>query len=135
MNRPRQASTSPWASTTPPIGVSRSRRGWSAGKPSIGARTSGEALSTNHCWPSALTAADAWVRGRSAGSPARTPTQLAPPQFHCGEPPPAADPSTRRYKIARLWIVGRDVLPLRRAPRHGPAAAAVLLVRDNLCVH
>src|SRR4051812_27324565 len=135
MNRPSTASTSPLLSTMPPIGVSRSRRGCSAGNPSICARMSGDALSRNHCWPSALIAADAWVRARSAVWPARTATQLAQPQSHCGKPPPAADPSTRRYKLARLLVALR-LRDDRRARRLVAAAAAeILLVRADLGVH
>src|SRR5436190_12169964 len=133
MNRPRHASTSPLLSAMPPIGVSRRRRGCRAENASICARTSGEALSRNHCWPSALTAAEAWVRGRSDACPARTPVQLAQPQFHCGEPPPAAEPSTRRCNLARLLVVlGLD---LRRRGRRIAATAKVLLVRADLGVH
>src|SRR5215467_5863285 len=133
MNRPRHASTSPLLSTTPPIGVSRSRRGCSAGNASICARTSGDALSRNHCSPSALTAADAWVRARSDACPARTPTQFAQPQFHCGEPPPAAEPSTRRCKLARFLVARLGLLP--RCGGYVAAAAEILLVRADLGVH
>ena len=38
---------------------------------------------------------NARLRGGTAGSPARARTQFAQPQFHCGRPPPAAEPSTR----------------------------------------
>src|SRR3954470_7406805 len=129
MNSPRHASTSPLLSAMPPIGVSRSWRGCRAGNDSICARTSGDALSRNHCRPSPLTAADACVRGRIDACPARTSVQLAQPQFHCGEPPPAAEPSTRKYKLLRLLVV--DLLSRRRVS----ASAKVLLVRADLGVH
>ena len=44
---------------------------------------------------SALTATDDWVRGTPA--PERTAAHTGQPQFHCGEPPPAAEPSTRSH--------------------------------------
>src|SRR5882672_2172024 len=132
MNRPRHASTSPLLSTIPPIGVSRSRRGCRAGNDSICARMSGDALSRNHWWPSPLTAAEACVRGRIDACPARTSAQLAQPQFHCGEPPPAAEPSTRRCKLDRLLVaLGLDLRPRW----HVTATAKVLLVRTDLGVH
>ena len=43
----------------------------------------------------------------ASGSPARARTALRPPQFHCGRPPPAQDPSTR----------------IRTAPQMRPAAS------------
>ncbi len=67
-------------------------RGCSAGVRSICQRTSGEQLSRNQASPSALTAAEDWVRGLAAGSPARARAQLPQAQFHWGKPPPAADP-------------------------------------------
>src|SRR4051794_24330149 len=48
----------------------------------------------NHCLLlPALTATDDCVRGGPA--PERTATHTGQPQFHCGEPPPAAEPNTR----------------------------------------
>src|SRR5690606_153872 len=44
--------------------------------------------------PSMLTAADDWVRGCRPGTPRRTSAQLRQLQFHCGKPPPAAEPNT-----------------------------------------
>src|SRR5689334_12315176 len=63
-------------------------------------RTSGEALIRNHRRWSALTATDDWVRGTPA--PERTAVHTGQPQFHCGEPPPAAEPSTRSHILAPL---------------------------------
>lgn len=44
--------------------------------------------------PSALTAIDDCVRGRALIVPRRRPSQLRQLQFHCGNPPPADEPST-----------------------------------------
>jgi hypothetical protein len=52
-------------------------------------------LIRNHDRPSALTATDDWVRATPA--PERTAAHTGQPQFHCGEPPPAAEPSTRSH--------------------------------------
>ena len=90
-------SRSPLVRTIPCTGESRSRRAWSAGKPSIWARISGEAFSRNHASPSALTATHSWVRGSMRTDPSRAPPQLRQAQFHCGQPPPAAEPSTRIF--------------------------------------
>src|SRR6478609_11956643 len=79
----------------PWIGVSRSERGCSLLKLSICCRISGEALSKNQESPSALTATDSCVRACARMLPRRTPTQFGQPQFHCGKPPPAAEPKTR----------------------------------------
>jgi hypothetical protein len=57
---------------------------------------SGEALISNQSTPLLLTAIDDWVRARAATVPRRQPKQLAQLQFHCGNPPPAADPKTRK---------------------------------------
>ena len=52
--------------------------------------------------PSAETASPVCVRGGTRGSPARARTEFAPPQFHCGRPPPAHEPSTRTRTARRL---------------------------------
>ena len=44
----------------------------------------------------ALRPTDSSVRGLAAISPFRMPAQFTQAQFHCGKPPPAADPRTRR---------------------------------------
>src|SRR5262245_34341023 len=62
--------------------------------PSICWRISGDALMRAHVSPSALTATDSWVRAVAAIVPCRTPRQFGHPQFHCGNPPPAAEPNT-----------------------------------------
>src|SRR6266403_5112026 len=81
----------------PWIGESRSARGCRGGNDSIWARISGEALSRNHASPSALTATHSWVRGSIWTDPSRAPRQFRQAQFHCGQPPPAAEPSTRTF--------------------------------------
>jgi len=77
------------------MGEWRGARGWSGGKLSICARISGEQFSSSHASPSALTATHSWLRARARPAPSRTPRQFGQPQFHCGNPPPAAAPSTR----------------------------------------
>ena len=54
----------------------------------------GEALTRNHASPSALTPTHSWVRASISGDPSRAPRQFRHAQFHCGQPPPAAEPST-----------------------------------------
>ena len=61
-----------------------SRASWS--------RTSGDALSRNQRSPSALTAADDWVRGMARRGSVRAARQEGHQQFHWGNPPPAAVP-------------------------------------------
>src|SRR5207249_4765748 len=74
---------------------SRSLRGCRAGNDSICARISGDALSRNQASPSALTATLSCRRASMRTDPSLAPRQLEQAQFHCGQPPPAADPSTR----------------------------------------
>jgi hypothetical protein len=52
--------------------------------------------------PSAETAMDAWVRGGADFRPVRAARLTTPLQFHCGTPPPAADPRTRICKAMGL---------------------------------
>src|SRR5215471_17191125 len=73
---------------------------------------SGEALQSAHCLPSPVTAIEDWLRGRARSVPARKPAQLRQLQFHCGKPPPAADPSTLiRTKTAPGQHAWRDAAP------------------------
>ncbi len=86
-----------WASisTIAAMPVSRSARaGCSAGKLRICCSTSGEALNSTQLSPSPLAAIDDWVRAEVRMRPLRTPSQFVQLQFHCGKPPPAAEPST-----------------------------------------
>jgi len=48
------------------------------------------------------TAIDDWVRALAATVPLRTPAQLRQLQFHCGKPPPAAEPSTMIFTVRCL---------------------------------
>ena len=57
-------------------------------------RMSGEAFSRNQFAPSALTATDDCVRGRPPDHPLGPVGSTGQLQFHCGKPPPAADPRT-----------------------------------------
>src|SRR5215467_3346104 len=50
-----------------------------------------------------LTAMEDWVRERVRTVPLRTPEQLRQLQFHCGKPPPAADPRTRIFTVHRRY--------------------------------
>src|SRR3984957_4908249 len=61
------------------------------------ARISGDAFTSTQELPTP-TAMEDWVRARPRSVPARYPLQLGQLQFHCGKPPPAADPSTRIFK-------------------------------------
>jgi hypothetical protein len=74
---------------------------------------SGEALNRNHCFRSALTAIDDWERATQGREPVRTARHGGHPQFHCGNPPPAADPSTRTHTIDHSLGLGhrRDAGP------------------------
>src|SRR3569833_1444697 len=80
----------------PVIAQSRSARpGWKAGLAWSWAVMSGEALTKAK--PAASlphTAIGDWVRGLARRVPLRTPAQFGQLQFHCGNPPPAAAPST-----------------------------------------
>ena len=80
------------------MGVCLGARGHSAGVDLICARMSGDALISAKRSPFDVTASESCVRPRRPSRPARTPTQFGHPQFHCGKPPPAAEPMT----IARI---------------------------------
>lgn len=55
---------------------------------------SGDALNKIQLSPSLLTAIEDWVRGVKPLTPALTFEQFEQLQFHCGNPPPAAEPKT-----------------------------------------
>src|SRR5262245_37890972 len=93
-SRPRQCSRSPLVRMMPAIGECRGSRGCKPGKLSICERISGEALSSTQRSSSTLTATHSCVRGTRSGLPERALRQFGQPQFHCGNPPPAAAPST-----------------------------------------
>ncbi len=46
---------------------------------------------------------DDWVRGLHRTPPERTPAQLRQLQFHCGKPPPAAEPRTLMRTVREVW--------------------------------
>jgi hypothetical protein len=63
----------------------------------------------------AVTAMLAWVRGLTRGSPAQASRQTRHAQFHCGKPPPAAEPSTiterrpmRRHSLSVAYAVRKQ---------------------------
>lgn len=69
---------------------------------------SGEAFTTSQlCWPSP-SAMDDCVRGVARTVPRRTPSQLRQLQFHCGKPPPAAEPRTLSMVMMQIQRVGAD---------------------------
>src|SRR5208283_5036588 len=74
---------------TPPFGSN-------SGNENICVRRSGLAFSSDHREPSALIASEHCVRAFARIDPVRNPEQLGQLQFHCGKPPPAAEP--------RIWI-------------------------------
>jgi hypothetical protein len=64
------------------------------------------------------TAIDDWVRARVRIVPWRRPAQLRQLQFHCGKPPPAAEPSTCTRIAAWSLLVGAAILA--KTPRRRP---------------
>src|SRR5688500_14349700 len=69
---------------------------------------SGEAFTSAHVVGSPPdTAIEDWVRFSARMEPLRTPAQLRQLQFHCGKPPPAAEPSTRIFTFHHLVAPGR----------------------------
>jgi hypothetical protein len=89
-------STSPLVRKTPAMGDWRpSPRGCSRGEAMICWRKSGDALRSSQDSPSAPTATLDWVRAATRGSPAQASRHTGHRQFHCGNPPPAAEPRTR----------------------------------------
>src|SRR5262245_9630995 len=118
-SRPRQWSRSPLVSRIPAMGECRSAFGHSSGQASICRAISGDALIKNQDSPSALRATDSCVRGRTLPPIRRPSRQLKQPQFHCGAPPPAAEPRTRTFTAGqscsgaeRLIVVGLAVVTL-----------------------
>ncbi len=64
------------------------------GKARIWVRISGEALNSTQLTLSVLTAIEDCVRGLALILPLRKPSHIGQLQFHCGNPPPAAEPNT-----------------------------------------
>src|SRR5229473_2493318 len=100
-------------------------RGQSAGKALIWARMSGEALNTNQRSWSALMAIDDCVLEWHGREPSRAARQFGQPQFHCGKPPPAAEPRTRTHTaLVALSSAEAELLHLQtKMPRRCPGAA------------
>src|SRR3954462_9238714 len=123
------------------MGVSRCARGCSLLKLSICCRISGDALSKNHESPSALSATDSCVRATARMVPRRTPTQLGQPQFHCGKPPPAAEPKTRintfLLRAAALLVHVHVHASKGRCNERRCSQPVVVfsLIGSNLCAH
>src|SRR6478736_7299085 len=125
-----------------PSASSRSTRGWSLSKLSICCRISGDALSKNHESPSALTATDSCVRACARMVPRRTPTQFGQPQFHCGKPPPAAEPKTRINTFllppAAALHTSESAQAKQKRRCNGRRSQTVVvfsLIGTNLCAH
>src|SRR5215470_2064088 len=91
-----RASTSAEGRKTPPSGVPvvSPAGGSSCRVAAICVRRSGEAPSRNHTTPFGENASWVWVRAVARTEPERRPEQFRQAQFHCGKPPPAAEPRT-----------------------------------------
>ena len=109
----------------PTMAVSRIvRAGCSTGFACNWARMSGDAFTNAQALPaSPVTAIEDWVRARVWREPLRTPAQLRQLQFHCGKPPPAAEPNTRIFNRLHRRA-GSEPGRLRR---HRPPQPARLL--------
>src|SRR5262249_55077877 len=70
----------------------------------------------------AVTAILACVRGLTRGAPAHASRHTLQLQFHCGKPPPAAEPSIKaeRRPMRRLSFPESEKIPL--SDRNGPRA-------------
>jgi hypothetical protein len=95
------------------IAVSRSERfGCRSGVRCNWVRMSGEALTNTEAGPLLpVTAIEDWVRAEPWKVPARIPEQLRQLQFHCGNPPPAADPSTWIFTWKTSALVRAESAP------------------------
>ena len=96
------------------MAVSRKlRAGCRRGKLRICCKISGEALNKTQCSPSPLTVIDDCVRAVNSGEPQRTALQFGQLQFHCGKPPPAAEPKTLIFKmrVSLLLFISRHKPP------------------------
>src|SRR5919198_2001604 len=126
--RPAVWSISASVSSPPAIGGARTPSPCCGVSVSSCWRASGEALTRYHGPSPPRIASDDWVRGR-ARTPARAASHVPQWQFHCGNPPPAAEPRTRTrtwpgFKPLPVVQVGGDLgaqldeLKLRLDPRH-----------------
>ena len=90
-------------------------------------RRSGEAFRRNHLPGAGETPTWACVRALPLNTPARSRLQFVHPQFHCGNPPPAAEPRTFtriydlqfRVRVRAYFAVEFDNFVLRCGPFHG----------------
>ena len=95
LSRPATWSISPPVRSTALIGLPRvSPRGCKGGERRSCSGRSGDALIRSQSSPFAEMARLACVRGLTRRSPAHANRQTGQRQFHCGNPPPAAEPST-----------------------------------------
>jgi len=94
-SKPKTQSVSALVSMMPSMGVLRSAA-VGANSESLKScwRRSGEALRSNQVVEDAETATCVCVRGWPFSTPCRKRLQFEHPQFHCGKPPPAAEPRT-----------------------------------------
>ena len=121
--RASRSSTIPsvWSSsasvkTIPSTGTCRVRAGGAiVGRRPAGAWTSGDALSRNQRAPSALTAAEDWLRGTARRGSERATRHEGHQQFHCGKPPPAAVPR-RTTCTGKRRVVGKTEGPAFASP-------------------
>jgi hypothetical protein len=63
-----------------------------------------------------LTAIDDWERATQGREPVRTARHEGQAQFHCGNPPPAADPNTRTHTTDHSLCCVADGTPGRLGP-------------------
>jgi hypothetical protein len=93
---------------------------------------SGEALkSTPSTASSGRTKIDDCVRGFARTRPERTPAQLAQLQFHCGKPPPAAEPRTVMRMLGGMLGPaprGEPGVPARMTKRRDQRAATYIVI-------
>ncbi len=109
-------------SSTAATGAARTPRSPSSGSSSSCWRRSGDALARNHGPRAPRTAIEDCVRGTAA--PERAASHVGQRQFHCGKPPPAAEPRIRTRTADRS--TGLDVVVTSSQP--GEVEADVLAV-------
>src|SRR5690606_13717060 len=136
MNSPVVWSICASISTMARTAVSRmARAGCSSGKSMNWVRISGDALNSSQLTLSPLTAMDDWVLLVALMVPLRRPSQLGQLQFHWGNPPPAAEPSTR-IRIARAsrfvsseWMDDQLMGSVGKSPREGAFSYGQSIIR------
>src|SRR3954447_6001954 len=103
-----------------------------ASSPSSCWRRSGEALARNHGPSAPRIASDDCVRGRAA-PPERAAWHVGQRQFHCGKPPPAAEPRIRTRTADRstgLYVLVTSAQPAEVEADVLAVAADGALVRE-----